>query len=192
MLNLANKITLARICIIPLIIIMMYFPGRGLCALTMLLFLLASLSDLLDGFVARRFNQVSSFGKFLDPVADKLLICSVLVMLVQLNWIPAWAAIVVVGREILVTCLRAMAAEKGIVIAADAYGKAKTLLQVVALCPLILHYEWFGLNPQPAGIIILYLAVLMTIFSGGNYLYNFYRKLLYEKNAAGREQEKSL
>lgn len=185
MVNLANKITLARICVIPVIIIMLYFPSKILCAATMLLFIAASLTDLLDGFVARRFNQVSSFGKFLDPVADKLLICSILIMLVFWNWVPAWAAIVVVGREIAVTCLRAVAVEKGVIIAADSYGKAKTLLQVVALCPLLLHYEWFGFDPAPVGLIVLYLAVLMTVFSGGNYLYNFYRNFMLDKASAG-------
>ena len=132
---------------------------------------------------------MSSFGKFLDPLADKILICSVLVMLVWLRdangnaWVPAWVTIIIICREMIVTGLRAMAADQGKVIAADRYGKIKTILQIVALCPLLLHYTWFGVDPRLLGTVLLYLALLMTVFSGANYLYTFFRDFtVQEKN----------
>jgi len=184
--NLANRITFSRILAIPVIIALLYFPGRATSLGAMLVFIAASLTDLVDGLVARRHGLVSNFGKFLDPLADKLLICSVLVMLVR--WgdagVPAWVAILIISRELMVTGLRAMAADQGLVIAADKFGKLKTVLQIVALCPLLLHYEWYGLNPVPIGQILLYIALAMTVFSGGNYLHNFYRNWRQEERPA--------
>lgn len=173
MFTLANKLTLLRILAMPLIVGLLHAPGRGACAAAMVLFILASLTDLADGIVARRSNQVTNLGKFLDPLADKLLICSILVMLVNLDWVPAWVAILIIAREITVTGLRAVAADEGVVIAADRYGKLKTILQIVALCPLILHYEWLGLDPRPFGQAVLYAALALTLFSGGKYLRDF-------------------
>ncbi len=130
-----------------------------------------------DGYLARRANQVTSLGKFLDPLADKVLISSVLVMLVQMGWVSAWIAIVIICRDMMVTGLRAIAADEGIVISADKYGKIKTIMQIIALIPLILHFPWFGLNLALLGDYILYVAVLLTVFSGGNYFYQFFRSL---------------
>jgi CDP-diacylglycerol--glycerol-3-phosphate 3-phosphatidyltransferase len=99
----------------------------------------------------------------------------VLIMLTDLNWLPAWIAIVIISREIIVTGLRAIAADQGKVIAADMLGKSKTLTQMFALGPLILHYPWFGFDPVPLGTVILYVALALTILSGANYLRNFYK-----------------
>lgn len=179
-LNLANRITLIRIFAIPVLVVLLSFPNRINCLFAMLFFIAASLTDLLDGVIARRHNLVSTFGKFLDPLADKLLISSVLIMLVQLqdenssSWVPAWVAVVIIGRELMVTGLRSLAVDKGMIIAADTFGKLKTILQIVALCPLMLHYPWFGVDVVPLGKIMLYIALAMTVFSGGNYLYSFY------------------
>jgi CDP-diacylglycerol--glycerol-3-phosphate 3-phosphatidyltransferase len=141
----------------------------------MIVFILASLTDLLDGLLARRYNLVTSMGKFLDPLADKLLVVSVLIMLVELGWLPAWIVILILVREMTVTGLRAVAAEKGLVMAADTYGKLKTLVQVIALCPLILHFSWGGFDPRPLGWILIILALILTLFSGTNYMIKFCR-----------------
>jgi len=146
--------------------------------LAMLIFILAALSDLLDGFIARRYNLVTNMGKFLDPLADKMLVLAALVMLTKLDWLEAWIVILIIEREIMVTGLRAIAMEKGIVIAADRFGKIKTILQIVALCPLILHYTWFGYDPRWLGMVLIYIALLVTIFSGLNYVYKFYQAVL--------------
>jgi CDP-diacylglycerol--glycerol-3-phosphate 3-phosphatidyltransferase len=160
---------------VPFIIALLYFPKPLTCFFAMLLFLVAILTDLADGFLARKYNQVTNFGKFLDPLADKILIASVLIMLVELGWVPAWVAIIVIVREILVTGLRAIAADKGHVIAADKYGKLKTIMQSVALVPLIYHYPLFGIDVAWLGSVLLFVAVVLTVFSGWNYLYGFYR-----------------
>jgi len=178
MFNLANNLTFLRIACIPLLVLLLYFPGKISCLIAMFIFIGASLTDLVDGIIARRYNLVTNMGKFLDPLADKLLVASALIMLVKLGWVEAWISITIVSREILVTGLRAIAADQGLVIAADKYGKLKTIVQTVALCPLILHYNWWGFDPNLLGQVLIYLALILTLFSGVNYLRNFYRKVL--------------
>ncbi|RQD59340.1 MAG: CDP-diacylglycerol--glycerol-3-phosphate 3-phosphatidyltransferase [Desulfonatronovibrio sp. MSAO_Bac4] len=178
MFNLPNSLTFARIGSIPLIVLLLYFPGKITAALAMLVFIAASLTDLLDGIIARKYNMVTTMGKFLDPLADKLLIASVMIMLVANGWLQAWIAIVIIGREITVTGLRAIAADQNIIIAADHYGKLKTIFQVVALCPLILHYPWWGFDPNLIGQILIHIALALALISGINYLRNFYSKAL--------------
>jgi len=175
MMNLPNALTLLRILAVPFIVALLYFPGQTTCLFATLFFLVAIFTDLADGFLARRYNQVTNFGKFLDPLADKILIASVLIMLVERNWVPAWVSIIIIVREILVTGLRAIAADKGHVIAADKYGKMKTIMQSVALVPLIFHYPMFGVDTSLLGSFLLYIAVALTVYSGWNYLYGFYR-----------------
>ncbi len=181
---LANILTLSRMLIVPLIVALLIWPCRGACIAAVLLFMLASATDWLDGYVARRDNVVTSFGKFLDPLADKVLICCMLVMLAQQRWVPGWIAAVIIARELIVTGLRTLAFEQGIVLGADRWGKAKTLTQILALIPLTLHYPLFGWNPVPAGTALLYLALALTVLSGANYLYSF-RKVL----AGGSREE---
>ncbi|MEG2139741.1 MAG: CDP-diacylglycerol--glycerol-3-phosphate 3-phosphatidyltransferase [Bilophila sp.] len=178
MFNLANQITLARIFFVIPIVILLYFEGRVACFMAALLFSIASITDFLDGHIARKSNMVTSFGKFLDPLADKLLICSVLIMFVELGWVPAWMTILIVGRELAVTGLRAMAIDEGVLIAADKFGKVKTVLQIVAIIPLLVHYPLLGLNMERIGIFLLYIALALTIFSGLNYFYGFHTNWL--------------
>ena len=135
----ANRITLMRIGAVLPILLLMHFPSLWTCWTAMFIFLAAAISDFLDGYIARKEKQVTNFGKFLDPLADKLLICSILIEMVGLRWVPAWVVIVIIMRELAVTGLRAVAADKGIVIAADRFGKWKTVLQIIALAPLIVH-----------------------------------------------------
>jgi len=175
--NLANNLTLARIAAVPVIVALMYFPGKITCFLAALIFALAALTDLFDGFIARKYKLVTNMGKFLDPLADKLLVSSVLVMLTRLGWAEAWIVVVIIGRETTVTGLRAIASDMGEVIAADKYGKMKTILQLLALCPLILHYPWYGFDPAPLGTGLLYAALVLTVFSGTNYVMKFYGKV---------------
>lgn len=181
-LNLANMLTLARIFAVPVIVVLLYmeqeFQTRMLAYLSALVFALASLTDMADGYIARRQNLITNLGKFLDPLADKLLIGSVLIMLVQLGWVEAWIVVIIICRELAVTGMRGVAADKGVVIAADHFGKLKTIAQSLALVPLLTHYPVFGFDPVPVGMFILYVALALTIFSGGNYLYNFYKKWL--------------
>lgn len=177
--NLPNQLTLSRILLAPVIIALLYFPSFWTCLFAGFLFIVAAFTDLFDGYLARKGNQITSLGKFLDPLADKVLISSVLIMLVQNGWVQAWIAIVIICRDIMVTGLRAVAADEGIVISADKYGKAKTVLQILALTPLIWHYGWrvgkFTLPVHDIGIFTLYLALILTVISGVNYFLSFYR-----------------
>lgn len=174
MLNLANKITLLRILLTPLVILLLYFPAPVTCIIAVLLFILASVTDWIDGYIARRENMVTSMGKFLDPLADKVLICSVLIMFVQLGWAQAWVVIVIVCRELVVTGLRAIAIDEGIVLAADKFGKAKTVLQITAIVPLTLHFPIFGIEIWPIGTWLLYASMIVAVISGTNYCHYFY------------------
>ncbi len=178
MINKANQITMLRIIAIPFIVVLLYFPGRISCALATLVFVLASITDFLDGFLARRYNLISNLGKFLDPLADKLLIMSALVMLTYLRWVPAWVTILIIGREITVTGLRAIASDKGIVISADKYGKLKTIFQIIALSPLIFHYPFKDIDVTFWGNVLLYIALILTLFSGINYTYKFLKEVM--------------
>ncbi|MDO5538082.1 MAG: CDP-diacylglycerol--glycerol-3-phosphate 3-phosphatidyltransferase [Desulfovibrionaceae bacterium] len=183
MLTLATKITLLRIFLVPLVVLLLYFESPTNCVLAAVAFAVAGITDWMDGYVARHQHMVTNMGKFLDPLADKLLICAVLIMLVNLDWAPAWVVIIIVCRELVITGLRTIAIDEGIVMAADRYGKLKTCLQIGAILPLTIHYEVLGINMHLIGTVVLYLSMLMAIFSCGNYFMYFYRE--FQKKHAG-------
>ncbi len=186
--NLPNSLTMARILAAPIVVFLLYlemwFGFRFGSYFAFGVYFIASATDYLDGKIARDQNAITNFGKFLDPLADKLLIGSVLIMLVRLgpDWkVPAWVVIIIICRELAVTGMRAIAAEMGEVVAADKYGKAKTLMQSLATGLLVFHYPLFGWDPRPFGQGLLFAALILTVFSGANYLYNFYKKWLKTK-----------
>ena len=149
------------------------------------MFGLASISDLLDGFLARRQQLVTTFGKFLDPLADKLIVSAALIMLIPLGRAPAWMVVVIVGRELAITGLRSMAVSEGKVISADELGKKKMVFQIVAILGLLLHYEYFGINLHAVGMFFLWLAVVLTLWSGFNYFRRFWDVLEENESKAG-------
>jgi CDP-diacylglycerol--glycerol-3-phosphate 3-phosphatidyltransferase len=184
-LNLPNIITLTRILAAPVIMLLMYlpqYPGPVMNWLLVLFFAAACLTDLVDGRLARGRGEVTAMGKFLDPLADKILIGTVLVMLVRVDLAPAWIVALILSRELAVTGVRAVAVEQGIVMAADRFGKWKTVLQCVACGCLLFNGLFLGVHWGDVGDVVLYLALILTLFSGGNYLYKFYRNLLEEEN----------
>jgi CDP-diacylglycerol--glycerol-3-phosphate 3-phosphatidyltransferase len=160
----------------------LFFPHKAISFLAALVFGLASISDLLDGFLARRQQLVTTFGKFLDPLADKLIVSAALIMLIPLGRAPAWMVVVIVGRELAITGLRSMAVSEGKVISADELGKKKMVFQIVAILGLLLHYEYFGINLHAVGMFFLWLAVILTLWSGFNYFRRFWDVL--EENAS--------
>lgn len=176
MITLATKITLLRILLVPVVVVLLYFEGPVTCVLATLAFILAALTDWFDGYVARHMHMVTNMGKFLDPLADKVLICGVLITFVMYGWAPAWVVIIIVCRELIITGLRTIAIDEGIVMAADKFGKMKTVLQIIAIIPLMLHYPVFGINVVPIGTVFLYLSMFMAIFSCYNYCRDFQRK----------------
>ena len=181
MVNLANRITIARVLMTPLVVIIVLLPGTwgsahldghvvtGRDLLATLLFLIATASDGLDGYIARKRNLITNFGKFLDPLADKLLVCAVLIALVAEAEVPAWMTIVIVSREFAVTGLRLVAADEGVVIAAGSLGKWKTRVQVIAVTAVLLrNFPFFYLH-LPIASWLLYAAVVLTVWSGIDY-----------------------
>jgi nicotinamide-nucleotide amidase len=169
--NLPNALTISRLLSIPVLMVLLvvHFPYHDQIAATV--FVLASLTDTLDGNLARRRRQVTELGKFLDPLADKLFILSVLIVLVQEGELAAWIVVVIFGRELLITVLRSLSASQGRVIAATPFGKTKTVLQVAAVLLLILQRPYPVLS-LPANVVVL-LAVVFTVTSGLDYLWRF-------------------
>jgi len=179
-LNLPNMLSLLRICFIPVLIIFMLLearqPDQTWNVYAALFFLIGIATDPLDGWIARKKNLITDVGKLLDPLADKLLVISSLVLMVEAGWIPAWIVIIIIGRALAVTGLRGIASSQGIVIHASLWGKLKTLTQTLAVTLLFLHtsFSLFNFTAQQFGIYVLYLALLLTIISGSNYFYQFF------------------
>ncbi|MBW1714016.1 MAG: CDP-diacylglycerol--glycerol-3-phosphate 3-phosphatidyltransferase [Deltaproteobacteria bacterium] len=172
-LNLPNSLTLIRIACIPALILLATSEARWAGLLAALVFALASATDFLDGYLARKLERVTVLGKFLDPIADKLIVSAALIMLVSLGRAPAWVVFVIIGREIAVTGLRAMAASaQGLVIQAGWWGKLKTACQMVAILALLLHYPYWGVNINLIGTLFLYAALVLTVLSGWLYFKN--------------------
>ncbi|MGD8877185.1 MAG: CDP-diacylglycerol--glycerol-3-phosphate 3-phosphatidyltransferase [Syntrophobacterales bacterium] len=175
--NLPNTLSFFRIGCIPLLVVLLFFPHKTTSFLAALTFALASISDLLDGFVARRHQLVTTFGQFLDPLADKLIVSAALIMLIPLGRVPAWMVVVIIGRELAIMGLRSVAVSEGEVISADHLGKQKMVFQTVAILGLLLHYEYYDVNFHWVGMFFLWLAVIITLWSGFNYFRNFWHVL---------------
>lgn len=175
-LNAPNVLTLLRILAVPVIVVALLGETPNGDALAAGVFALAAFTDGLDGYIARRRQDVTTFGKLVDPLADKLLIVAALVSLVSLGRLAAWVAMVIIARELAVTGLRAVAVEQGMVISASWLGKAKTVLQVAAVFGLII---W---NPSPTWVdVLVYLAVAVTVISGVDYFFGLRRRLEIER-----------
>lgn len=173
-----NALSIARILVAPILVVLLLSPDEKRSVIAASLFIAVCLTDWLDGYLARRMGIVTAFGKFLDPLADKLLIVTALIMLVPLERVPAWMVAVIVAREMAVTGLRALAVESGTVMAASPSGKVKTVLQICAVTPLLLHYEFFGLNFHLIGSVILWAALVATVWSGVEYFVGFFKGAL--------------
>jgi CDP-diacylglycerol--glycerol-3-phosphate 3-phosphatidyltransferase len=181
--NLPNCLTLFRVACVPLIVLLLFFTGKTSSLLAALLFGLASLTDFLDGFLARRRKSVTTFGKLLDPLADKLIISAALIMLVPLGRAPAWMAVVIVGRELAVTGLRGLASSGGTTISATELAKKKMVFQFVAVLALLLHYTYFGIDFHAVGMFCLWVAVILTLWSGFVYFRKFWHLLEVEESS---------
>ena len=185
LLNLPNLLTLGRVAAIPVLVVLLFFGSREAGFWAAAIFSAASVTDWLDGWLARKWGVVTVLGKFLDPLADKLIVMAALVMLIPLGRVPAWAVFVILAREMVVTGLRSIASSEGVVIAASDLGKYKTIFQMVAIIGLLLHYNyyWFfgvrweilRVNMQHAGIFFFYVALIVTVWSGVDYLVKFFK-----------------
>ncbi|GAA0332368.1 CDP-diacylglycerol--glycerol-3-phosphate 3-phosphatidyltransferase [Bacillus carboniphilus] len=190
--NLPNKITVSRILLIPIFMIIMYMDSWGSFHLGevelpvnhfvgALIFILASTTDWVDGYYARKYNLVTNLGKFLDPLADKLLVSAAFIILVELGYAASWIIIIIISREFAVTGLRLILAGEGEVVAAGMLGKIKTWAQIIAISALLLHnlpFEWIHI---PFATIALWVALIFTVWSGWDYFYKNRQVLLNSK-----------
>ena len=168
--NLPNKLTLFRVILIPFFVFFLlapYFEGYG-NYIAVALFIVASITDFLDGKIARKYHLVTNFGKFMDPLADKLLVSSALICLVALNKIPAWIVIVIIAREFIISGFRLVAADNGVVIAASYWGKFKTAFQMVTVIVLILNIP--GKVFAVIGTVLIYISLVLTVISLIDYI----------------------
>ncbi len=188
--NLPNKLTLSRVIMVPFFVVFILLVPQYLYFkwIALAIFIIASLTDLLDGKIARKYNLVTNFGKFMDPLADKLLVCSALIAMSSLGVIPAWITIVIIAREFIISGFRLIAAEKGVVIAASMWGKWKTTFQMVMLCvQMVVMDQYVSVNGNIAanglyvvtpfyqvlmmiGSITMYIALILTVVSLIDYL----------------------
>ena len=171
--TLPNWLTLGRILALPALILLTLSPGRGLGIAAALLFSVAAITDLLDGYFARKTGQVSEFGKLVDPIADKILVSTAFIMLVHLDRVPAWMVALIISREFAVSGLRAYAGTRNIVIEAAFTGKLKTTLQILAVIALLVNDTLWGFPFREVGWILLVAAFIATIWSGYKYFVDY-------------------
>jgi CDP-diacylglycerol--glycerol-3-phosphate 3-phosphatidyltransferase len=174
-LNLPNKITLVRIFVVPLIIVFLINPSPQLSFIAAIIFSIAAVTDWLDGHLARSTGQVTSLGKLLDPIADKILIISVLIPLVSLGRVPAWLATVMIGREIAVSGIRAVAASEKQIIPAGVFGKYKMGFEIAAMEFLLLNWNFTFFDFQTIGYLCLLVALAFSLVSATNYFLFYWR-----------------
>jgi len=177
-LNLPNGVTIIRIAAIPIILLLLFTSGQTYKIITALLFLFVAGTDTLDGYLARRRGMVTTLGKFLDPLADKLLIVTALIALIPAREIPFWMVIVIVGREIAVTGLRGIAVSQDIVISASALGKYKTVFEVVSISFLIFDGNLFSIDFHQVGMVLLWVAMGIAVISGIDYFNKFLKSIV--------------
>lgn len=174
--NLPNKLTTLRVIMIPFFVFFLLWQNgenRTFRMIALALFIIASLTDLLDGKIARKYNLVTNFGKFMDPLADKLLVCSALICLIELNALPAWMVIIIISREFIISGFRLIASDNGVVIAASYWGKFKTTFQMVSVVLLILDIPALAFVTT----ICVWSALLLTIVSLVDYIYKNHKIL---------------
>lgn len=179
--NLANKLTILRVAIIPFFIATFYIPWKYWYIISTILFITSFITDMLDGKIARKRDQVTNFGKFMDPIADKILTVSAMIMLVSVDLYPPIAALIVVSREFFVSGLRMVVASEGTVIAASWLGKTKTISQFIAICLVLLHNPIFGLINIPLDTIAIWVSTALTIWSGCDYLFKNRKSIDHRK-----------
>jgi len=180
-LNLPNTITMLRIGIIPVLFLLLLSPGPTESLIIAGIFVVAALTDVLDGYIARRYQIVTTMGKFLDPIADKLIVNTAMILMIPLGRIPAWIVAVIIIRDFTVDGIRTIASSEGVIIQSSLLAKQKTLCQIFAVTALMIHYPFLGADAHLVGIVILYVALFLTLYSGLDYLMKFF-KVVFTKN----------
>ncbi len=181
MFNLPNTITMLRLGVIPILFALLLSPGPTMSLVIAILFIAAALTDILDGYIARRFEIVTTMGKFLDPISDKLIVNTAMILMIPIGRIPAWIVAIIIIRDFAVDGIRNIAASDGLIIQASPLGKRKMLCQIFAVSALMIHYSFIGADAHLVGMAILYIALVLTVASGIDYFVKFYRTGLLRK-----------
>ncbi|MGI6160863.1 MAG: CDP-diacylglycerol--glycerol-3-phosphate 3-phosphatidyltransferase [Christensenellales bacterium] len=168
--NIANKLTMLRIFLTPVFVIICYLDSTRTGYIAAAVFAVASITDAFDGYIARKLKQVTNFGKLLDAMADKILVCSAILILVEWGRCEAWLAIIIIGREFVISALRSIAAAQGNVIAAGMAGKVKTVIQTIAVILLLVNNAFFADLGIPLGEALLYISAAISVYSAAGYL----------------------
>jgi len=174
--NFPITLTLLRIFFVPLLVVLLLTKGQNLDLWAVAVFLLAAVTDFLDGYLARKRGQITTLGILLDPIADKLLTCSAFISLVELGLVPAWMVVIIVGREFAVSGLRAVASAQGFVLQASELGKTKMVLQVAAITVIVLERHYTVIGDFHAGIVLLWLVMAFALVSAAQYFWSFWKK----------------
>ena len=180
--NLPNTITLLRISIVPFLFVLLLEPGEFWSLILAILFVIASITDIFDGYFARKYNLITTMGKFLDPIADKLIINTAMILMIPIGRIPAWIVAITIIRDLIVDVIRSIASSEGNYIQASSLGKQKTLAQNIAVTALMINYSIFGVDAHSVGMVILYIALFLTIYSGVDYFIKFYQTTVQKDN----------
>jgi len=180
--NLPNAITLLRIGVIPVLFFLLTSPGEFWSLIIAIIFVCAALTDLLDGYIARKYQIVTTMGKFLDPVADKIIVNTAMILMIPVGRIPAWMVAIIIIRDFVVDGMRSIASSEGVVIDASSLGKQKTLCQIFAITALMIHYPIFGIDAHTVGIVILFVALFLTLYSGADYSLKFFHGAIRKKH----------
>jgi len=176
--NFPNAVTMLRLGIIPVLFLLLFSPGPTESLVITILFIVAALTDILDGYIARKYQIETVMGKFLDPVADKLILNTAMVLMIPIGRIPAWIVAVIIMRDFIVDAIRSIASSEGLIIQASSIAKRKTLCQFFAVSALMIHYPFLGADAHVVGMIVLYIALVLTLVSGIDYLIKFYLSII--------------
>ena len=176
--TISNQLTIGRVVIIPVFLLVFYLPGTTGHWLSAILFTLAAITDWLEGYLARSRGEVTPFGRFLDPVADKLLVAAALVLLVSSGQAPAALAVIIIGREIAIGALREWLAQRATVVHVSQIAKWKTAIQMIAIATLLLHVDLAGVSMHEVGLVLLWIAAALTLWSGYEYLRDAWPELM--------------
>jgi CDP-diacylglycerol--glycerol-3-phosphate 3-phosphatidyltransferase len=167
-----------RISVVPFLFILLSNPGEFWSLVIAGLFVVASITDFFDGYIARKYHMITTMGKFLDPIADKIIVNTAMILMIPIGRIPAWIVAITIIRDLIVDVIRSIASSEGIYMQASILGKQKTVTQIIAVTALMIHYSIFGINAHIVGTMVLYIALFLTIYSGIDYFIKLYKSVV--------------
>jgi CDP-diacylglycerol--glycerol-3-phosphate 3-phosphatidyltransferase len=179
--NLPNAVTVLRLMVIPVLFLLLLSPGQTESLVLALLFIVVAFMDVLDGYIARKYQVETVIGKFLDPVADKLILNTAMILMIPIGRISAWIVAVIIMRDFVVDAIRSIASSEGLIMQASALAKQKTLCQNFAVAALMIHYPFLGADAHIVGMVILYLALVLSLISGMLYVKKFYSAVVNKR-----------